>query len=215
MAHTHKSNWELIKNGMFSENTIFRMAISLCPSIAVTNSLKNGFFMGVSVIFVQTMVNLTVSLIRNFINPKIRIPIFMMVIAGYVSLIDMSMAAFARPIYKQIGLYIQLIVAFASIFARAEVFAVKNKIIPSVADGLGMGIGFFLAMIIISFFRELLGKGALWGFPIVSGNPLLIMILPAGGFFAVGLLMGFFNWVDVKLAERKAAAQETTEKLAA
>jgi len=209
MAHTDKSNWELIKNGMFSENTIFRMAISLCPSIAVTNSLKNGFSMGIAVIFVQTMVNLTVSLIRNFINPKIRIPIFMLIIAGYVSIIDMSMAAWARPIYKQIGLYIQLIVAFASIFARAEVFAVKNKIIPSVADGLGMGIGFFLAMIVISFFRELLGKGSLWGIPIVSGNPLLIMILPAGGFFAVGILMGFFNWMDARIAARKAAEAET------
>ncbi len=207
MAHTNKSNWELIKNGIFSENTIFKMAISLCPSIAVTNSLKNGFYMGVSVIFVQTMVNLTVSLIRNFINPKIRIPIFMMIIAGYVSIIDMSMAAWARPVYKQIGLYIQLIVAFASIFARAEVFATKNKIMPSVADGLGMGIGFFLAMVIISFFRELLGKGALWGFPIISGHPLLIMVLPAGGFFAVGILMGFFNWMDLKLAERKAASE--------
>lgn len=203
MAHIHKSNWELIKNGMFSENTIFRMAISLCPSIAVTNSLKNGFFMGVSVIFVQVMVNLTVSLIRNFVNPKIRIPIFMMVIAGYVSIIDMTMAAFARPVYKQIGLYIQLIVAFASIFARAEVFAVKNKIVSSVSDGLGMGIGFLLAMIVISFFRELFGKGALWGFPIVSGNPLLIMVLPAGGFFAVGILMGFFNWIDMKLSKEK------------
>ena len=207
MSLTHKSNWELIKNGIFSENTIFRMAISLCPSIAVTNSLKNGFFMGVSVIFVQVMVNLTVSLIRNFVNPKIRIPIFMMVIAGYVSMIDMTMAAFARPVYKQIGLYIQLIVAFASIFARAEVFAVKNKLIPSISDGLGMGIGFLVAMVVISFFRELLGKGALWSFPIVSGNPLLIMVLPAGGFFAVGLLMGFFNWVDAKLAERKAATE--------
>ena len=203
MAHIHKSNWELIKNGIFAENTIFRMAISLCPSIAVTNSLKNGFFMGVSVIFVQVMVNLTVSLIRNFVNPKIRIPIFMMVIAGYVSIIDMTMAAWARPVYKQIGLYIQLIVAFASIFARAEVFAVKNKVVSSVCDGVGMGIGFLLAMIIISFFRELFGKGALWGFPIVSGNPLLIMVLPAGGFFAVGLLMGFFNWVDMKLSKEK------------
>ncbi|RJQ44022.1 MAG: electron transport complex subunit RsxE [Nitrospiraceae bacterium] len=214
MGHTDKSNWELIKNGIFSENTIFRMAISLCPSIAVTNSLKNGFFMGVSVIFVQTMVNLTVSLIRGFVHPKIRIPIFMMIIAGYVSIIDMTMAAFARPVYKQIGLYIQLIVAFASIFARAEVFAVKNKLVPSVCDGLGMGIGFFLAMIVISFFRELLGKGALWGFPIVEGNPLLIMVLPAGGFFAVGLLMGFFNWMDAKIAERKSAGQ-AVEKQAA
>ena len=104
--------------------------------------------------------------------------------------------------------------AFASIFARAEVFAVKNKVIPSVCDGLGMGIGFFLAMIVISFFRELLGKGALWGFPIVPGKPLLIMILPAGGFFAVGILMGFFNWVDAKLAQRRGAAAEAEKQAA-
>lgn len=201
-----RTNWELIKNGIFGENTIFRMAISLCPSIAVTNNLKNGFYMGVSVIFVQVMVNFTVSLIRNFIHPKIRIPIFMLIIAGYVSMIDMTMAAFARPVYREIGLYIQLIVAFASVFARAEVFAVKNKLVPSVCDGLGMGIGFFVAMIIISFFRELLGKGALWEHAIVSGNPLLIMVLPAGGFFAVGLLMGFFNWVDIRFFGGKGAS---------
>lgn len=201
-----KTNWELIKNGIFGENTIFRMAISLCPSIAVTNNLKNGFYMGISVIFVQVMVNLTVSLIRNFIHPKIRIPIFMLIIAGYVSIIDMTMAAFARPVYREIGLYIQLIVAFASVFARAEVFAVKNKLFPSVCDGFGMGVGFFLAMIIISFFRELLGKGALWEHAIVSGNPLLIMVLPAGGFFAVGLLMGFFNWIDIRFFGGKGAS---------
>ncbi|MBI5049333.1 MAG: electron transport complex subunit RsxE [Nitrospirae bacterium] len=206
MSHIHRTNWELIKNGVFSENTIFRMAISLCPSIAVTNNLKNGFMMGISVLFVQVMVNITVSLIRNFINPKIRIPIFMLIIAGWVSIIDMTMAAFARTIYKDISLYIQLIVAFASIFARAEVFASKNKLVPSLMDGIGMGTGFFLAMIVISFFRELLGKGTLWGLPIVAGKPLLIMILPAGGFFAVGILMGFFNWIDIRFYGGKGAS---------
>ena len=193
MSLKPKSNWELLKNGMFGENTIFRMAISLCPSIAVTNGLKNGVALGVSVVFVQTMVNATVSLIRKFIHPKIRIPIFMLIIAGYVTIIDMLMATYARAVYKEIGLYIQIIVAFASIFARAEVFASKNKLIPSTIDGFGMGVGFLLAMIVISFFRELLGKGELWGHSLVSGNPLLIMVLPAGGFLAVGLLMGFFN----------------------
>jgi len=206
MNHVHQSNWELIKTGIFEKNTIFRMAISLCPSIAVTNSLKNGFFMGISVLFVQVMVNISISMIRGFINPKIRFPIFMLVIAGYVSIIDMTMAAFAREAYRQIGLYIQLIVAFASILARAETFASKNRFIPSMTDGIGMGIGFLLAMIIISFFRELLGKGALWGFPIVGGRPLLIAILPAGGFFAVGLLMGFFNWVDMRFFGGKGAS---------
>jgi len=206
MSVNQKSNWELLKNGMFGENTIFRMAISLCPSIAVTNGLQNGVALGIAVMFVQTMVNVTVSLIRSFIHPKIRIPIFMLIIAGYVTIIDMLMSTYARPIYKEIGLYIQIIVAFASIFARAEVFASKNKLVPSFFDGLGMGIGFLLAMVVISFFRELLGKGELWGISLVSGNPLLIMILPAGGFMAVGLLMGFFNWVDMKFFGGKGAS---------
>ncbi|RJR18306.1 MAG: electron transport complex subunit RsxE [Nitrospiraceae bacterium] len=206
MSLKPKSNWELIKNGMFGENTIFRMAISLCPSIAVTNGMKNGVALGISVVFVQTMVNMTVSLMRKFIHPKIRIPIFMLVIAGYVTIIDLLMATYARPIYKEIGLYIQIIVAFASIFARAEVYASKNKVFSSMCDGLGMGIGFLLAMVVISFFRELLGKGTLFGYPIVSGSPLLIMILPAGGFLAVGLLMGFFNWIDMRFFGGKGAS---------
>jgi electron transport complex protein RnfE len=206
MSLKPKSNWELLKNGMFGENTIFRMAISLCPSIAVTNGMKNGVALGVSVVFVQTMVNVTISLLRNFIHPKIRIPIFMLVIAGYVTIIDMLMATYARPVYREIGLYIQIIVAFASIFARAEVFASKNKVVPAFFDGFGMGIGFLLAMIVISFFRELLGKGELWGVSLISGNPLLIMILPAGGFLAVGLLMGFFNWVDMRFFGGKGAS---------
>ena len=191
---------------MFGENTIFRMAISLCPSIAVTNGMKNGVALGICVVFVQTMVNVTVSLLRNFIHPKIRIPIFMLIIAGYVTIIDLLMATYARPIYKEIGLYIQIIVAFASIFARAEVFANKNKVWSSFCDGLGMGIGFLLAMIVISFFRELLGKGELFEYSLISGNPLLIMILPAGGFLAVGLLMGFFNWVDMRFFGGKGAS---------
>jgi electron transport complex protein RnfE len=206
MSLKPKSNLELIKNGIFGENTIFRMAISLCPSIAVTNGLKNGVALGVSVVFVQVMVNFTISLMRNFIHPKIRIPIFMLVIAGYVTIIDMLMATYARAVYKEIGLYIQIIVAFASIFARAEVFASKNKVFSSVCDGIGMGIGFLLAMVVISFFRELLGKGELFGYSLISGNPLLIMILPAGGFIAVGLLMGFFNWIDMRFFGGKGAS---------
>jgi len=206
MSIGQKSNWELIKNGMFGENTIFRMAISLCPSIAVTNGMKNGVSLGIAVVFVQTMVNVTVSLLRKFIHPKIRIPIFMLIIAGYVTIIDLLMATYARPVYKEIGLYIQIIVAFASIFARAEVFASKNRIWSSFCDGFGMGVGFLLAMVVISFFRELLGKGELFGYSLISGNPLLIMILPAGGFLAVGLLMGFFNWVDMKFFGGKGAS---------
>jgi electron transport complex protein RnfE len=207
MADTNKINYfELITNGIIKENTIFKLAISLCPAIAVTSKLKNGVLMGVAVLFVQTMVNITISLIRKFIQPKVRLPIFMLVISGWVTITDMSMAAFAPDVYKDMGLYIQLIVAFASILARAEMFASKNKIAPSMADGIGMGIGFLFALTVISFFRELLGKGALWGISIIPAKPLLIAILPAGGFLAVGILMALFNWIDIKFFKKTSHA---------
>ena len=203
MAQTSSVDYfGLIKNGIFKENTIFKLALSLCPSIAVTNNLRNGVLMGTAVLFVQVMVNITISLMRNFIHPRIRLPIFMLVISGWVTVTDMTMAAFAPEAYKQMGLYIQLIVAFASILARAEMFASKNKIMPSLFDGVGMGLGFLFALTIISFFREVLGKGSLWGFPIIDAKPLLIMVLPAGGFFAVGILMGFFNWIGARSGSR-------------
>jgi Na+-translocating ferredoxin:NAD+ oxidoreductase subunit E len=192
------SNLDLIKNGILKENTIFKLALSLCPSIAVTNNLRNGVLMGVAVLFVQVMVNITISLMRNVIHPRVRLPIFMLVISGWVTVTDMSMAAFAPEAYKQLGLYIQLIVAFASILARAEMFASKNKFVPSMFDGIGMGLGFLFALSIISFFRELLGRGSLWGHQIINAKPLLILVLPAGGFFAVGILMGLFNWLSMK-----------------
>ncbi len=199
MAQTGTINYiDLIKNGIFKENTIFKLALSLCPSIAVTNNLRNGVLMGIAVLFVQVMVNITVSPMRKFIHPRIRLPIFMLIISGWVTVTDMTMAAFAPEAYKQMGLYIQLIVAFASILARAEMFASKNKIMPSLFDGIGMGLGFLFALSIISLFRELLGKGSLWGYQIIHAKPLLILVLPAGGFFAVGLLMGFFNWMSMR-----------------
>jgi electron transport complex protein RnfE len=148
------------------------------------------------------MVNITISLMRNFIHPRIRLPIFMLIISGWVTVVDMVMAAFAQEAYKQMGLYIQLIVAFASILARAEMFASKNKVIPSMSDGIGMGLGFLFALTVISFFREMLGKGSLWGYPVIHAKPLLIMVLPAGGFFAVGLLMGLFNWIGMRGEKR-------------
>jgi electron transport complex protein RnfE len=114
----------------------------------------------------------------------------------------MSMAAFAREAYKTMGLYIQLIVAFASILAGAEMFASKSRVLPSIVDGIGRGLGFLFALTVISFFRELLGKGSVWGFPIVDAKPLLIMIMPAGGFLAVGILMALFNWIDARYLKK-------------
>jgi Na+-translocating ferredoxin:NAD+ oxidoreductase subunit E len=204
MAANKISNWELVRRGIIDENTIFRLAISLCPAIAVTSTLRNGILMGVAVMFVQVMVNLTVASMKPFIHARIRLPIFMLVISGWVTITDMCMAAFAPEAYKQMGLYIQLIVAFASILAGAEMFASKNTIVKSFFDGLGRGAGFLVALAIISAFRELLGKGSLFGVALLGGaRPLLIMILPAGGFLSVGLLMGLFNWVDVRYLKRR------------
>ena len=204
---------ELFLNGIVKENTIFKLALSLCPSIAVTNNLKNGVFMGAAVLFVQVMVNITISLMRNVIQAKVRLPIFMLVISGWVTVTQLLMAAFVPDVYAKVGLYIALIVAIASILARAEMFASKNSILPSMADGLGMGIGFLFALTTISFFRELLGKGSLTVptglatqhvFTFINTKPLLIMILPAGGFLAVGVLMALFNWINARYAAKAA-----------
>ncbi len=216
MSNTSTINLkELFLNGIIKENTIFKLALSLCPSIAVTNSLKNGIFMGLAVLFVQTMVNITISLMRKVIQPKVRLPIFMLVISGWVTITQMMMAAFVPDVYAKVGLYIALIVAFASILARAEMFASKNSIVPSMVDGLGMGVGFLFALTVISFFRELIGKGTLTVptglatqhvFTFINTKPLLIMVLPAGGFLAVGILMAAFNWLDARYMKKSAHA---------
>jgi len=213
MSSNSTSLKELFLNGIIKENTIFKLALSLCPSIAVTNNLKNGIYMGAAVLFVQVMVNITISLMRKIIHPKVRLPIFMLVISGWVTVTQFMMAAFVPDVYAKVGLYIALIVAFASILARAEMFASKNSVVPSMADGLGMGTGFLFALTVISFFRELVGKGTLTVptglatqhvFTLVNTKPLLIMVLPAGGFLAVGILMAAFNWVDTKYLKKSA-----------
>ena len=191
----------IIKNGIFGENPVFRLALSLCPAVAVTSGVKNGFLMGVAVLFVMIMVNATVSLLRNFINPKVRIPSYMFIIATWVTVTDLVMAAYSRDVYHEMGLYIMLIVAFAIVLSRAEVFAMRNKLVPSIVDGAAMGLGFLLSLVLIGIVSEFLGKGSLWGIQLLSSGgkpvkPLPIMILPAGGFFAMGMLMGFLNWID-------------------
>jgi electron transport complex protein RnfE len=196
MADNKTNYLKLIKNGIFSENPVFRLALSLCPAVAVTTSVKNGFLMGAAVLFVMTMVNITVSIFRKFINPKVRIPAYILIIATYVSITDMVMAAYSRAAYKEMGLYIQLIVVFAIIISRAELFASKNRVLPSAVDGIGMGLGFLAALVLVGAVRELIGKGSLAGISLVGANPLLIMILPTGGFFVIGLLMGLFNWIE-------------------
>lgn len=187
---------ELLWRGIFAENPVFRLALSLCPAVAVTTSVKNGLYMGLAVLAVQVLSSLTVAVFKSWIHDKVRIPVYTVIIAVWVTVIDMVLAALVPAVYAEIGLYIKLIVAFAIIISRLEVFASRHPVWPSVMDGIGMGAGFCFAMVLIGAFREVLGNGSLWGIPIVDGHPVLLFILPAGGFFTIGLLMAAMNWFD-------------------
>ena len=186
----------LILRGVFTENPVFRLALSLCPAVAVTNTIVNGVALGIAVLAVQVLSSVTVTLVRGFIHPRVRIPVYTIIIAVWVSAIDMTLAAFAPMVYAQVGLYVKLIVAFAIIISRLEVFASRQPLVPTFFDGLGMGLGFLFALIVISAFRELLGGGSLLGYTITPDKPLLFFALPAGGFFSIALLMALFNWIE-------------------
>jgi electron transport complex protein RnfE len=194
----------LITRGLFDENPVFRLALSLCPAVAVTTSVKNGLLLGVAVFCVQVLSNFSASVLKSFIHPKIRVPVFVLIVAVWVSIMDMSLAAYFPEIYAEVGLYIKLIVAFAIILSRMELFASKNPVLPSVVDGVGMGAGFLLAMILTGAFRELIGSGSILGIAIIPASPFLLAILPAGGFFTIGLIMALFNYIDLKRGKKLA-----------
>ncbi len=187
---------QLLMNGIFGENPVFRLALSLCPAVAVTTTVANGIMLGVAVLLVQVLSSVTVALTRRAIHPRVRIPIYTIIIAVWVSAIDMVLAGFFPSLYAQVGLYVKLIVAFAITISRLEVFASRMPLIPTFWDGLGMGLGFLFALIVIGVFRELLGSGAILGYAVVPEKPLLFFALPAGGFFSIGLLMAFFNVIE-------------------
>lgn len=199
------SLWKIFYRGLFDENPIFRLALSLCPALAVTTTAVNALGMGLSVLFVITMNNMVVSIFRKYINPKIRVPIFIMSIATIVTVVELILGAFFPALFKALGIYLALVVVFAIILARAEVFASKNKIIPSFFDGLGMGMGFTGAMVLIGCIREFLGYGSIFGFKLLGPwyvKPLII-ILPPGGFLIIGILIGIFNIINKRITEAK------------
>jgi H+/Na+-translocating ferredoxin:NAD+ oxidoreductase subunit E len=186
----------LLLNGIFSENPVFRLALSLCPAVAVTTTVLNGLILGVAVLLVQVLSSGTVALARPLIHARVRIPVYTIVIAVWVSAIDMLLAAFVPTLHAQVGLYIKLIVAFAIIISRLEVFASRYPLVPSLWDATGMGLGFLLALVVIGALRELLGNGSFAGVPLAPGKPLLFFALPAGGFFSIALLMALFNRIE-------------------
>ena len=187
---------QLVLNGIFTENPVFRLALSLCPAVAVTTTVINGLILGTAVLLVQVLSSATVALARRAIHPRVRIPVYTIIIAVWVSAIDMLLAAFVPTLYAQVGLYVKLIVAFAIIISRLEVFASRYPLIPSLWDGLGMGLGFLFALVTIGAFRELLGAGSILGHSLTPEKPLLFFALPAGGFFTIALLMAVFNKIE-------------------
>ncbi len=203
----------LVLNGIFQENPVFRLALSLCPAVAVTTTVINGLILGVAVLAVQVLSSCTVALTHAWIHPKVRIPIFTIIIAVWVSAIDMTLAAFLPGVYAQVGLYVKLIVAFAIIISRLEVFASRHPLAPAFWDGLGMGLGFLIALAAIGAFRELLGNGSLAGVALVPVKPLLFFALPAGGFFSIALLMAFFNLVERKVTGQSSAGAMPEEAM--
>ena len=189
--------WKVFTIDIIEENPYFVLALSLCPGLAVTTSVMNGLTMGLTVWFVITSNNVVVSIIRKLINKKVRVPVYITCIATIVTCVQLFLQAYAPDLYKALGVYLDLVVVFAIILARAESVASKNGIVVSFLDGMGMGIGFTIAMIVISVIREILGNGTLLGISLFGPSfpPALIMALPPGAFMLIGFLMaGLKMW---------------------
>jgi electron transport complex protein RnfE len=189
---------EVISKGIWTENPVFRLMLGICPTLATSTSVQNAIGMGIAVIFVLTFSNLLISLIRSIVPDKIRIPIFISIIATFVTIVDLIMAAYVPDLHKSLGLFIPLIVVNCIILGRAEAFAYKNTILFSVIDGIAMGIGFTVALSLIATFREILGNGTWLGNPLFGSSfePALLMILPSGAFFTIAFIIAFLNDLD-------------------
>jgi electron transport complex protein RnfE len=192
-----KSSLQLVTRGILSENPIFKLALSMCPAVGISTTVMNGILLGIAVLFVQVFSSVTISVFKNYIHPRIRIPTYTLTIATWVTVIDLVLAAYMPEAYAKMGIFVKLIVAFAIITMRLEMFACKESVNDSFWDGLGMGLGFMVGMVVIGFVRELLGSGAILGYDVLGFKPLLFFILPSAGFFVVGLMMAFFNWVEI------------------
>ncbi|NOR50118.1 MAG: RnfABCDGE type electron transport complex subunit E [Desulfuromonadales bacterium] len=188
------------RKGFWKENAVFRLLLGLCPALAVTTSAENGLGMGLATTFVLVCSNIVVSLLRKVIPAKVRIPSFIVVIASFVTVVQLCMEAYVYDLYKALGIFIPLIVVNCLILGRAEAFASRNRLIPAIADGVGMGLGFTLALFVLGAVRELFGSGTLLGYAVFGSSyqPLLLMILPPGAFIVMGLLLAAMNLLDAR-----------------
>jgi len=192
----------IFMNGIIDENPTFRMVLGMCPTLAITTAVSNGIGMGLAVTFVLVFSNLVISLLRKAIPDQIRIPAFIVVIATFVTIVQLVVKAFLPALDASLGVFIPLIVVNCIIFGRAEAFAFKNKPVPAIVDGLGMGIGFTIAITMICAVRELFGVGTLLGIQVMPANymPMDLLVKPAGGFIVLGLMLAAMN----KLLPKKA-----------
>ncbi len=190
--------------GFHQQNPVFKQALGLCPTLAVTNSVQGGLGMGLAATFVLVCSNLLISSMRNIVPKKIRIPIYIVVIATFVTIVDLGMAGFLPSLHETLGIFVPLIVVNCMILGRAEAFAGNQKVNLSIVDGLGMGLGFTYALVLLGTIRELLGNGSFFGIPVMSASfePVLVMILPPGAFLTIGLVMGFFHWFDNRKTQK-------------
>ena len=186
--------------GIIAENPIFVLLVGLCPALATSTSVNNAFAMGLAATTVLICSNLFISLIRRFIPREVRIPCFIVVIASFVTMVELAMRALFKPeVSDALGIFIPLIVVNCIILYRAEAFAYRNGIVRSVLDACGIGIGFTLALMVVAVVREVLGAGTIWGLPIASGyEPASVLIMAPGAFLVLGLLLGFFNWIKLR-----------------
>ncbi len=193
-----------LTNGLFKENPVFFQMLGMCPTLAVTTSAENGMGMGLATTAVLVLANVVISMMRNFIPSKIRIPAFIVVIATFVTIVGMVMEGFVPALFASLGLFIPLIVVNCVILGRAEAFAFKNGVLDSALDGVGMGLGFTLALTVLGAVREVFGAGEIFGMSLFGEafEPALIMILPPGAFLALGLILAGINVYSARKAKK-------------
>ena len=192
-------NWKVFLNGLIKENPTFVLLLGMCPTLGTTSSALNGMSMGLATTFVLICSNIVIALLKNLIPDKVRIPAYIVVIASFVTLLQMLMQAYLPSLYASLGLFIPLIVVNCIILGRAEAFAAKNTALPSLFDGLGMGLGFTWALTLLGAVRELLGTGAVFGFTLLpSATNMLVFVLAPGAFIVLGYLIAIVNKINHK-----------------
>ncbi|HPC99606.1 MAG TPA: electron transport complex subunit E [Bacteroidales bacterium] len=187
------SNLKIFTKGFFKENPILVLLLGTCPTLATTSSAINGLGMGIATTFVLTSSNVAISLLAKFIPDKVRIPSYIVVIASFVTIVDLIMQAYVPDLYETLGIFIPLIVVNCIVLARAEAFASKNRLLPSLLDGAGMGLGFTMALGILGSIREILGNGSIFNYKLIKGDAILVFILAPGAFIALGYLIALIN----------------------